>query len=224
MNQEELEIIAACIIGNGYLGKYRKKYYRLSFTHSFKQEDYLLWKVNLISNLDSVLKSTYKNKVKITTILTKHSNGKNFYQKRAYICRAKLLSESYKLFYKENNKNVYSLLEYMENSLSLAIWFMDNGYLIKNKSRQKDKFGKRLYLLPSSKLCTYDFSYEDNIYIKEWFLKKYNIQGNIVKDKDYFFITFDKDNTKKIWDIIKKYIEKIPSMYDKFDLCFKVYE
>ena len=221
MKKNEIELILACIVGDGYIKKTRKKYYSLHFTHSPKQYDYLEWKVEHINNLEIIQKSTYKNKMTISNMITKHSNGKTFMQKRATLYRSRLFSDIYKNFYNEGKKNIKKMLQYLENDLALAIWFMDDGSLLRYKRKHKN--GDVYYIKPSCVLCTHNFSYEENVLIQEWFYKKFNIQAKIQKQRNYYMLFFNAKETYKIWLHIKKYVNEIDSMKQKFDLCINFY-
>lgn len=53
---------------------------------------------------------------------------------------------------------------------------------------------------------TQSFSRYDNIVIKNWFKKKYNVKCTLAKDKTYYYLRINKlDGASLINDILRKY-------------------
>lgn len=218
--KEEREIIIACLLGDAGLNKYKTKngykHSEMFMTHSEKQFDYLYWKVDLLNSLQ-----VFKKKAEVKDYIS-NFNGKTFKQKRMRINNTKYLNVIGKWMYKDNIKTCKNVIKYINSPLGLAIWFMDDGGIYRSKRHHKD--GKEYYLKPASKLCTHNFSHEEQILICEHFKKTYGINAKIYKDKKYEYLWFNKEDTKIIWDLIKTYVMQIESMKKKFDLCIKFYE
>ena len=218
--KEEREIIIACLLGDAGLNKYKTKngYKRseIIITHSENQFDYLYWKINLLNSLQ-----TFHKKAKTRDKLTEF-NGKIFKQKEMRIGNAKYLNIIGEWMYKDDIKNCKNVIKYINSPLALAIWFMDDGGIYRRKRHHKD--GTEYFLKPSSKLCTHNFSHDEQLLICEHFEKTYGVNAKICKDKKYEYLWFNKEDTKIIWDLIKSYVMQIESMKNKFDLCIKFYE
>ena len=218
----EREIIIACILGDGCLVGYnnelgKKIYTTLTIKHSNQQYDYLYWKLDLLNSLQC-----FSKKGQIRNSKSRHKNGKVFNQKYITFNNSKYIRILGKWIYKNGIKTSATVLKYINSPIGLAIWFMDDGGLLRKKKKHKN--GDVYFLKPSSKLCTHNFSYDENILISNHLEDVYGIKSSILKDKGYYYLYFNKDETLKIWNIIKEYVKDIPSMRKKFDLCIDFYE
>lgn len=82
------------------------------------------------------------------------------------------------------------MLEDYFNEISSAFWFMDDG----NSSKY------------AYSLSTHSFSLEDNIFLSDFFKRKFNINAKVYKDGDYYRIYIPAADCLKFKDIIIKYI------------------
>ena len=162
---------------------------RLRFEHSLNQEQYILWKFNFLKSIftDSAI-------VKLNRI---HPKTKQEYK---YVrCQSKTLPELRKIreiFYPEGKKIVpLNLKQYLREPISLAVWFMDDGYYY-----LRDKCGY-LYLGNVSKteadICCN--ALKDN----------FNLATKVLAKKKGYALYFSRLEMLKLKDIISKYI--IPS-------------
>jgi hypothetical protein len=188
------------ILGDGYITK--NNYLRIG--HSCKQEEYLEHKKKLLENVELKVSKTY-------TIL------KNQYCNKTFESREPILYKHYRhQFYPNGNKTVTRHLLNQLDANGLAIWFMDDGSCTK---KYKNGYGNGRYL----QISTHSFTKEENNLILNYLDKVWNIQGRIriakKKDKpEYFYITFNVNNSIKFIDIIKPYI--IESMKYKIDFNY----
>jgi len=217
--KKEKEIILACSLGDGYIYCNEEKHSAaLKITHSENQVDYLKWKTSLIQDLTGFTtgESVYINKNKY---------GFKAYTKAFY--GYKKLRIYRKWLYNNKTKTVKKILQYLSSPLSLAIWFMDDGSIMKRKKKHKD--GSIYYLKPSMELCTHSFPNKDQQVILNWLKTTYNIDGYTVKkfskkqNKHYYMLNFNVQNTKKIYNLIYEYIIKIDSMTKKFKYLLECY-
>lgn len=228
-NKEKREMLIALIVGDGYINVKQFKNTKkgsLKLCHSPKQADYLDWKIRLIQKYGLI-----NTNMKISKY-TRYSYLKEYNKKypgiKADTAYVKYLKHLHKWVYKNGEKNIDFILQNLTTPLSLSIWMMDDGTVYKRKKKHID--GSEYYLAPKFGLCTHDFKKDDNLKILEWFKKQFNIDGYIVRNykrntgKYYYFLNFDKNNSKKIWDIIKPYVIEIECMRKKFDLCLHKYE
>jgi len=116
------------------------------------------------------------------------------------ICHPDLM-EIRKIFYKDNQKIIpINIKDYLNDSLSLAVWFMDDG--------NGDKTQCRL------RLSTYAFGLEGNNLLQNCFWDNFSIEARIIKDGKGHYLNFPKDSAKGFYKLISKYI--IPCMEYKF--------
>lgn len=214
------EVILSCIIGDGYIWKQKnKECYRLHMKHGSSQIDYLQWKLDLLKEVGF---AKIDESIKQYQLKTHVENG-------VYITSSKTLKIYKKWFYNNEEKTVKNILKYLKSPLSLAIWFMDDGSVFKRKRKHKD--GSIYYLKPSMKLCTHSFSREDNELILKWLKDTFNIEGYMVVERkrnrpnqpEYYTLNFNADNTLRIWDLIKPYVNQVESMKSKFTFISEYY-
>lgn len=134
------------------------------FCHGNKQKEYLFWKCNEFKNIVSNIYPKFCFRKEIRPEYS-GSSGSWIFQTCANtdveICLNK--------FYKNGKKKICKDVLCNLSDLSLAVWFMDDGYSIKSKKNKISNFA----------FCTDSFSKEDCEDIVEWFEKKYKIKSYI---------------------------------------------
>lgn len=120
MTQRERNIVIGCILGDGFIQGVGKKSARLRLEHLLQQKEYLLWKVGQLKRFMQ----------KPQTLSRFHPTWKKTYH---YIrCQSHSSSEFGKLraiFYNDHKKQIPEQIDkLLVNSLTLAVWFMDDGY------------------------------------------------------------------------------------------------
>ena len=180
----QYEIIRGSLLGDGALSPLRKKSggVRFRIGHGAKQKQYLLWKASLFKNIKHCI---YKNQKK----------GLNFDitpLAELYDLRQKIYQGKYK----------YLTADFVANltPLSLAVWYMDDGYLdIRDKTKTKGRIAicvERIH--PSSRL------------LLQGFLKtKYDIQVKIRYQGGKAGLYFDQHNSDKFLFLIRRHIYPI---------------
>lgn len=95
------------------------------------------------------------------------------------------------------------------------------------KKRNIRKDGNIYYRKPTFVLCTHHFSEEENIQICDWFKKRYMVDAKISygtkSGLKYVSLKFNADDTKKIYSIIRPYVNQIESMKKKFEYIENYY-
>jgi hypothetical protein len=159
---------------------------RLRFEHSLNQEDYLLWKYNSLKNIFQ--------KSSIVRINRIHPITNREYQ---YIrCQSRTLPELKNvkdIFYKSGKKIVPAdLYKYLAEPISLAVWFMDDGYYYR-----RDKCGY-LYLgnvsEKEAKICS------------DTLKKNFDLGTKVLKKKKGFALYFSRLEMIKLKKVIDEYI------------------
>ena len=243
MNKREIrKLMCAMLLGDASITrskvKNRKDYFShvFAFSHSTKQEDYLLYKVQLINeifeqkNLDRRMKThNYTAKLVYKDVPKEYS-----------VVKAKLSWETYfKLFYyrayKYNSvedkykKSMEYLLSQIDSDKHLFLWFADDGCEIRTKKKHKrsgewtgDYIGN-----PKLRLYTNSCTQGEINLIIEWFKKNYSVtpmqnhSGKVNNSKP--ILNFSPKDSKLLFSHIAVYVKQIPSMRHKFRLSLERY-
>lgn len=205
-NDIQKQVCLGLVFGDGSIAKDKRfnNDYRISFSHSEKQKNYyflLKEALNIKHFKDTLHISGYGSK-----ILAIKSHNMPF------------IKEIYNMSFEERLSKI--------TPLSLAIWYMDDGYLGKNKDDNKKipNLTRRIYLATNS------LGKEKNEILKKWFKETYNIDCSIVKDRrkkeEYSYtLAFSSEGSEKFKEIIAPYIPacmnyKIDTQYhniEKYD-------
>ena len=212
MHKREIRgLLCSMLLGDGWLQSRNGVF---GMQHSVKQEDYLLWKADLINNV------FIDKKLPKRCTLTKHRNkvkGIYYDSIRATFQWKKYLKPFlYPKAYRNEKKYIQYLLEQIYNPIHLAIWFMDDGGERTKVLRNGD------FCPPHYRLFIYDFTEGQVNFSKEWFKYKYKIEPKILlhkKEKPYF--SFSVDESKEIFKICYPYFKELDSMKNKFKGSFQ---
>ena len=133
LTKTQKAILVGTLLGDGFLQKTGVKNARLRFEHGHAQKEYLLWKAAHFPKLFQG-KATYLERV--------HPFSKKVYKYwRQQSSTTPELGTWRALFYPDGKKHVPETLpEILTNPLSLAVWYMDDGYF---DARSKNSY---LYL------------------------------------------------------------------------------
>lgn len=184
ISPEQEQVVLGGLLGDGCIGGANTPHY--SEAHSLKQEKYLLWKYESLSNLNPTIR---KSTVKI--------NGKD-------IGVIKLLTKSdvslirYRDMFYRAKKAVSSEILSKIDDLALAVWIMDDGNIaIDNRTLAKT---------PSLRLYTCGFKLEEQQLIATWFKEKYGVNPRICREAKNPYLYFNKPDTAKLAEEIKAYV------------------
>lgn len=186
------EIILGSLLGDGSL-RIQKSYKnaRFSFRHSLLQKDYFFWKVEKLKEISGD-KCWWEQK-----------DGKLRYQSLA----TKELTEIFHLTHQKNNLRIRRKWLNLLTPLSLMIWWLDDGSLIKN-SRQ-------------GVFCTDSFDLESQKLLARYLYKVPKIRVKIGKSGIYYRLWIRSTETlKRFLEIILPYIP-VESMLPKVLLLYK---
>jgi len=186
LTQQQKEFLLGNMLGDGHLAKLGTMA-RLFVIHCEKQKDYLLWKYELLKNIIS------------SSGLRFDSNAKYPHWEFVTICHPELLT-LHKLFYRDKLKIISKeLIEYLMKNMtafSLAVLLMDDGSIT----------DKRIAI------ATNGFSKNENQMLADLLYNKFGLTAKVVKhnyykrNKVYYELVFDVENSKKLEDIVKPYI------------------
>lgn len=194
---EEYQIVIGTALGDGHLTKPKKNgESQLYLGHSIKQKDYIQWKYNKLKRFIGCKiyslfhKLKYKNEIKEFETL-------NFLTRKS-----PLFTNLEQIFYPRDRRIKlrlfpYDFLKKNLTPLSLAVWYMDDGY---------SRYG---FILQ-----TQSFSYKDNLVILQLLKEKFDLDGKTKKVKnDKYIVTFGAEQKRKLKPIVEKHM--IPSMMYK---------
>lgn len=189
MTPKQKYAIVGMILGDAYLQSTGKQNARLRLEHSSKQKEYLLWKVNLLKNyfqskpiLFSRLHPLWKKTYEYIRIQSMSSSELGKYQK---------------LFYKEKQKIIpENIAQLLKNPLTLAIWFMDDGYYY-----PRDKM---------SYIYIPRFKKEHIDILLSALNKNFSLFPKVKEKKKGLVLVFNVMETRNLMELIKSFI--IPAM------------
>lgn len=192
LTRNQKSIIVGTILGDGFLQKTGAKNARLRLEHSNKEKDYLLWKMQ---NLPRLFQG------KPTHLFRVHPKTKQTYHYvRAQSNASPEIGKLRDVFYKNGKKIIPKNIKKYLDGLSLAVWYMDDGYYYK---KDKNSF---IYLGRVSK--------NEADIVSNAIKHKFNIATKVYDKKNKGLVLhFPVEETKKLHRIIKQYI--IPLFFYK---------
>lgn len=184
LSKEQKTILFGIILGDGYLQKTGAKNARLRLEHGKDQKEYLLWKIQRLKKLFQG-KPKYLERIHPIT-KRKYCYWRHQSQSTPYL--GKLRS----IFYLDGKKKIPEDLEKYLTKLSLAVWYMDDGYYY-----LRDRCGY-LYLG--------NVSQKDAETVVQVLLEKFNLATRVKSKKKGYAIYFSPQETQKLKNLIKGYI------------------
>lgn len=194
LNQKQKSLIIGSMLGDGHMRIIdgRKDAF-LEINHSIKAKSYVDYKYFILKN---ICESEPKERIyKINEV------NRRVY--RFFTKQLKELTEIYNSFYKNKRKIIPRDLKL--DSVSLAVWYMDDG----SKTSKNDIY-----------LNTQSFSLNDQKFLLHLLRKTFKIKARLNKDKNYYRIRILKESIPIFMSIIDKEMEKSMryKMIDKNDL------
>ena len=181
-------VIIGNILGDGCLcDNWSKTNSRLIISHSIDQKEYIEWKYEILKPW-ILTAPRYYNKNRSLTIRTiSHPE----------------LTALRKIFYVGNKKIIPQNIEdLIRNPLTMAVWFMDDGNALKSKEKVR-----------AYHLNTQSFTFDENQFLSEIFLKVYGIHTNVHKNNGYFRLYVSSKSIIAFADIIRPHLH--PSLLYK---------
>lgn len=184
LTSKQKEFVIGTMLGDGYLHRNkRKSSARLTMTHGEKQLKYLLWKKDIMNNFVNTVRRGKEQINRGNSVCWSwasiHHNELNFY---------------HSLFYENNKKVIRENIAHYLTPLSMAVWFMDDGW--KN----------HLNLRISSE----SFTEKENQILVDAIKLNFDINAKVVEysrnNKKYYYISFNKRNSLLLTDLIKPYV------------------
>ena len=184
LTERQKEIVVGTLLGDGYLEHDGFKASRLQIKQSERKKDYVFWLYNEFQNL---VKTPPKQR---------KDNGQWYFSTRSLV----ELDFFRNLFYGSGSKSVPATIKKLPvSSLSLAVWFMDDGTL---DYRVKSHY--------SFSFSTDSFSQSDVRLLQEVLYEKFKIKTSIqtpsCRGKKYIKLYVGKDGRDIFLSTIHPYI------------------
>ena len=180
LTKRQEEILFGKILGDGFLENRGTANSRLQIRHSLRQRDYVDWIYKELSNfvlaMPRKIGNAYFFRTRSLPIFTKWRNR----------------------FYKNGIKIVPKDISL--STLSLAVWFMDDGYCNK----------KAAYF------CTHSFNSQDLNHLQR-LLSKYSLESGLILDRGHYKIRLRVKSTPKFIELVKPYLH--PSLLYKIGIA-----
>lgn len=185
MTQKQKDVVIGMILGDAYLQKTGKQNARLRLEQGISQRDYLEWKVVQLQNY-------FQSKIQVL----KRENPiwrKTYQYVRIQSTTSPEFGKLRNIFYSKSQKIIPKTIEmFFKNPLSLAIWFMDDGYYY-----HRDKIAY-LYIP--------NFDKESIKYLLEMLKNNFNLLPVLKQKKRGSVLIFSVIETQKLISLIGKYI------------------
>ncbi len=186
LTKRQKAIILGTVLGSGFLQKTGPKNARLRLEHDHKQKEYILWKAEQMPRLFQG-KPSYLER--------KHPKSGEVYSYWRHQSNATPeLGKMRLLFYPEGKKRIPEILpKLLTEPLSLAVWYMDDGYYY-----DRDKVSY-LYLGRVSK--------EEAEIAYETIENNFGISSRVYDEKKKgYALYFPSEETVKLHDLLREHM------------------
>lgn len=198
LSKEQKSLLIALLIGDGTISSN----YVFKLSHSTLQREYLEWKVNLLNTY-----GIKNNGVKEYISKCGYNTGKEvLYSQMSLIPTIKALRRS---VYVPKKTITRKLLEWL-NPLGLAIWYMDDGCINVNTSKQRSSIQHTIKIAT----CVDETTIKTII---SYFDEVWGIHFRPFKEGKgtYSIASSSELDCEKFIKIVKPYIEQVPSFLYK---------
>jgi hypothetical protein len=184
-----------------------------AIVHDLGQSDLVEWKAREIERL-------YGKAIKVHYDLTRS---------RAYIFlyQGQRLRVIHDWFHRNSKKVITDKIRFMDHPVGLAMLLCDDGSIRKRKKSHRD--GTVYYLKPSITIATHCFDRDSVETLLRHIERLCGARGYLNPERrwrageirEYYRVNFDSENSKKLWDYVKPWIPRVPSMMSKFSYAIE---
>lgn len=175
--------------------------YVFKLCHSSDQEEYLLWKISQLNNL-----GIKNNGLKCYISSTGYNTGKDVIYTQLSV--QPIIKVLRRIVYKPTKTISRKLLNWLDEK-GLAIWFMDDGCINVNTSKQRSSIQHTIKIATCVDLKTVEI-------IIRYFKECWNITMRKFSEGNGFSIaTSSEEDCKKFVEIVKPYVKEVPSLLYK---------
>lgn len=198
LSKEQKSLLIAMLLGDGTISSN----FVFKLSHSEHQREYLEWKVGLLDKY-----GIKNNGIKEYISKCGYNAGKNvLYSQMSVIPMMKVLR---RVVYKPKKTITKKLLNWL-NPLGLAIWYMDDGCINVNTSKQRSSIQHTIKIAT----CVDETTVNEII---KYFQEEWKIKFRPFKEgKGTFSIASSTEtDCKKFIEIVQPYIKQVPSLLYK---------
>lgn len=198
LSKEQKSLLIAMLLGDGTICN--NNVYKLS--HAKEQYEYLSWKVKLLKSAN-----IQTSDIKEYTSKCGYNAGKNvLYTQLRIIPTIKALR---RCVYKPKKTLTRRLLNWLD-ARGIAIWYMDDGHLNVNTSKQRSNIQHTVHL-------TTCVDFNTATIIQTYFQEVWNIKFRVWEERKNLFslATCGELETIKFLNIVKPFVEQVPSFLYK---------
>lgn len=198
LSKEQKSLLIGLLIGDGTISSN----YVFKLSHSTEQKEYLEWKIKLLNNLD-----IKNNGIKTYTSTCGYNVGKEvLYSQMSVIPTIKALRRTIYIPKKTITRRLLNWL----TPLEIAIWYMDDGHINVNTSKQRSSIQHTIKIAT----CVDEKTIE---IIIQYFLEVWNIKfRKFPEGKNAFSLaSSSEEDYSKFVDLIKPFVKQVPSMLYK---------
>jgi recombination protein RecA len=182
LSARQEEILLGTILGDGHLEK-NGNHTRLRIDHFDKQKEYVLWMAREFKPFS----------LKTRQIIETDKREGKVYSRWHFSTRSMPIFDRYrKLFYDLKRKRIPIQIIRLLNPLSLAIWYMDDGF------RRQDSKG--FYL------CTLSYTEEEQQVLQEAIFRRFGLATRIHNQEGRMRIFIPSASADEFNEIIKPFI------------------
>lgn len=195
LSKEQKSLLIALLLGDGTISSN----YVFKLSHSEEQREFLTWKHDLASKLGFKL-----NGIKEYICTCGYNKGKTvLYTQFSINPTIKALRRSIYIPKKTITRRLLNWL----NPLGIAIWYMDDGCINVNTSKQRSSIYHSIRIAT----CVNQDTAEEII---KYFLEVWNIKFRLFHEgkETYSIVTSSEEDCRNFISIIKPYILQVPSL------------
>jgi hypothetical protein len=182
LTQRQREILVGTLLGDAHLEK-NGRFTRLRVDHYEKHKEYIFWLAHEFAPFSLMPRQIVEKDKR---------NGKTYKRWHFSTKSLPIFDEFRDLFYQDGKKIIPSILGKLITTLSLAIWYMDDGF------RRRDSKG--FYL------CTTSFTHEEQMCLQDVMLNMYHIQTSIHHQHEMERIFIPSRYADRFNNLIKPFI------------------
>lgn len=198
LSKEQKSLLIGLLIGDGTISSN----YVFKLSHSAEQKEYLEWKVNLLNKL-----GIKNNGIKKYISTCGYNIGKEvLYSQMSVIPTIKALRKTVYIPKKTITRRLLNWL----TPLEIAIWYMDDGHINVNTSKQRSSIQHTIKIATCVDESTIEM-------IIQYFLDVWNIKfRKFPEGKEIFSLaSSSEEDYSKFVNLVKPFVEQVPSMLYK---------
>lgn len=186
-----------------------------AIVHSLAQEDLVEWKAREFERLFGKRLTVHKNP---------RLNRASF-----SLTQGRRLRVIHDWFHRNSKKVVTAKIRFMDHPIGLSMLLCDDGSIRKRKKAHKD--GSLYYLKPSITIATHGFDRESVEKLLAHIETLCGARGYINPERrwrggklrEYNRVSFATENSRLLWEYVKPWIPRVPSMLSKFAYAIECY-